>query len=208
MNSSPAEAFSWLTSLSLPPVPPHIRAVLCSLYERAHTVTRLLAPQLRPSASVGSRDFVFRVLEVQEYLIVSRILHALTSRRLAHSVFWLHDGFWVSPAPDFSLLQDVTRQALRSYGFHDEGVFLRAECLQDKYRSLINDVANTRCSSPLLFAALRTVKVKPWAKHTVVFGRGRQLTHAGGVHKHSARKQKRTRFARKFATCVRRHVFK
>ena len=61
MNSSPAEAFSWLTSLGLQPVPPHIRSVLCSLYARTHAVTRFLAPQLRPSARIGSRDFVFRV---------------------------------------------------------------------------------------------------------------------------------------------------
>ena len=206
MNSTPSEAFSWLSSLGLPPVPPHLSRVLCALHERTHAVTRFLAPQLRPSACIGSRDFVFRVLEVQEYLIVSTVLHSLTSRGLAHSVIWLHDGFWVSPAPDCALLQEVTCLALRSYGFDPDGVFLRTECLTQKYRDLLNEVSNVRCPSPLIFASLRNVKMKAWAKHTVVFGRGRQLSHTGGLQKHIRRKQKRTRVCRKFAVHLKRHA--
>ena len=107
MNSTPSEAFLWLSSLGLPPLPPPIRQILCTLHERTHTVTQILAPQLRPTACRGSRDFVFRVLEVQEYLIMSHIFHSLTSRGLVHSAIWLHDGFWISPTPDFALLQEL-----------------------------------------------------------------------------------------------------
>ena len=46
MNSTPTEAFMWLASLGLPPLPPQIRQILCTLHERTHTVTRILAPQL------------------------------------------------------------------------------------------------------------------------------------------------------------------
>ena len=208
MNSTPLEAFAWLTSLGLPPLPPHVRQILCTLHERTHEVSRILAPQLRATACIGSRDFVFRVLEVQEYLIVSQILLSLTSRGLAHSVIWLHDGFWVSPAPDFTLLQETTRRILVHFGFQPDGVFLRAECLKPKYRDLLNEVANLRCPSPPIFAALRKVKVKAWAKHTVVFGRGRQLTHADGWQKHFRRKQQRSRVCRKFAVHLKRRAYK
>ena len=208
MNSTPLEAFAWLTSLGLPPLPPHVRQILCTLHERTHEVTRILAPQLRATACIGSRDFVFRVLEVQEYLIVSQILLSLTSRGLAHSVIWLHDGFWISPAPDFALLQETTRRSLVHFGFQPDGVFLRAECLKPKYRDLLNEVANMRCPSPPIFAALRKVKVKAWAKHTVVFGRGRQLTHTDGLHKHFRRKQKQSRVCRKFAVHLKRRTYK
>ena len=73
---------------------------------------------------------------------------SLTSRGLAHSVIWLHDGFWISPAPDFTLLQETTRCTLVHFGFQPDGVFLRAECLLSKYRDLLNEVANVRCPSP------------------------------------------------------------
>ena len=206
MNSTPVEAFSWLTSLGLPPLPPHIRQILCTLHERTHAVTRILAPQLRPTACSGSRDFVFRVLE--EYLIVSHILHSLTSRGLAQSAIWLHDGFWISPAPDFALLHEVTCRTLVNFGFQPDGVFLRIECLKQKYRALLDEVANLRYPSPSIFASLRKVKVKAWAKHTVVFGRGRQLIHTEGLQKHVRRKQKQSRVCRKFAVRLKRRTCK
>ena len=151
---------------------------------------------------------MFRVLEVQEYLIVSQILHSLTSRGLTHSVIWLHDGFWISPAPDFALLHEVTCRALVGYGFHPDGVFLRTECLKQKYRDLLDEVANLRHPSPSIFAPLRKVKVQAWAKHTVVFGRGRQLTHTDGLQKHVRRKQKQSRVCRKFAVRLKRRTYK
>ena len=86
--------------------------------------------------------------------------------------------------------------------------FLRAECLKPKYRDLLNEVANLRCPSPPIFAALRKVKMKAWAKHTVVFGRGRQLTHADGWQKHFRRKQPRSRVRKKFAVHVKRRAYK
>ena len=178
------------------------------MHERTHTVTQILAPQLRPTACRGSRDFVFRVLEVQEYLIMSHIFHSLTSRGLVHSAIWLHDGFWISPTPDFALLQEITCLTLVQFGFQSDGVFLRMECLESKYRSLLNEVAHLRVPSPSIFASLRKVKVKEWAKHTVVFGRGRQLTHTDGLKKHVRRKQKQSRVCKKFAVRFTRNTYR
>ena len=208
MNSTPSETFLWLSSLGLPPLPPPVRQILCTLHERTHTVTQILAPQLRPTACRGSRDFVFRVLEVQEYLIMSHIFHSLTSRGLVHSAIWLHDGFWISPTPDFALLQEITCLTLVQFGFQSDGVFLRMECLQSKYRSLLDEVAHLRVPSPSIFASLRKVKVKEWAKHTVVFGRGRQLIHTDGLKKHIRRKQKHSRVCKKFAVRFIRSKYK
>ena len=121
---------------------------------------------------------------------------------------WLHDGFWISPTPDFALLQEITCLTLVQFGFQSDGVFLRMECLQSKYRSLLDEVAHLRVPSPSIFASLRKVKVKEWAKHTVVFGRGRQLIHTDGLKKHIRRKQKHSRVCKKFAVRFIRSKYK
>ena len=82
------------------------------------------------------------------------------------------------------------------------------ECLESKYRLLLDEVAYLCVPSPSLFASLRKVKVKEWAKHTVVFGRGRQLTSTDGLKKHIRRKQKHSRVCKKFAVCFTRSKYK
>ena len=57
----------------------------------------------------GLSEQTFRALECIEFGIMFRFVELLTRHSSLASLIWLHDGVWISPAPDRALLDVIEK---------------------------------------------------------------------------------------------------
>ena len=111
LNTSAAETITDLYATDVvlqPELPALIRTIdrLKRNFVEEHSATR------GQQGHHNDRNSFFFLITEQEKLLIQDLLQELSMRMNIQSIIWLHDGIWILPPPEVSVLQQVTRLIL------------------------------------------------------------------------------------------------
>ena len=104
INMSPAAFHMWVASEGLEVILAPLRWVFDLLQLQTGSVLAVTLDSLR-SGLFGLREQAFRALECIEFGIMYRFVELLLQHSALASLIWLHDGVWISPRSQQSLVE-------------------------------------------------------------------------------------------------------
>ena len=161
----PHDQFSeWMHKQSVGSYLMPLRTTFRALRDQAVSIASSYARTLREGHFRG-RGQIFRALECIELQLTLRMIDLLTQHSIVSSVIWLHDGIWISPAPQTRLVQVIDQLICQEFGIHTGQPLFMVKDLTQPYAALVSQLPNRRQrlprrgKTPLLGSLLPTISI-------------------------------------------------
>ena len=148
INMSPATFQLWIISEGLGVILAPWRWVFDLLQLQSGAVVATTLASLR-KGPFGLREQAFRALECIEFGIMYRFVELLTQHSSLASLIWLHDGVWMSPAPDPVLLEKIEHTVCNEHELAPNLPLFRVTCLTSSRDSVVQALPRERNIIPV-----------------------------------------------------------
>ena len=149
INMSPAAFQLWVASEGLEVTLAPWRWVFDLLQLQAGAVVATTLASLG-RGPLGLSEQAFRALECIEFGIMYRFVELLTQHSSLASLIWLHDGVWISPAPDRALLGVIEHTVSVEHSMAVNAPLFRITKLDSLRDSVVRALPRSRTKLPSL----------------------------------------------------------
>ena len=149
INMSPAAFRLWVASEGLEVTLAPWRWVFDLLQLQAGAVVATTLASLG-RGPLGLSEQAFRALECIEFGIMYRFVELLTQHSSLASLIWLHDGVWISPAPDRALLDVIEHTVSGEHSMAVNAPLFRITKLDSLRDSVVRALPRSRTKLPSL----------------------------------------------------------
>ena len=149
INMSPAAFQQWVAAEGLEDTLAPWRWVFDLLQLQAGAVVTTTLASLR-NGPFRLNEQAFRALECIEFGIMYRFVELLTQHSSIASLVWLHDGIWISPAPDRALLAFVEQTVGLEHSMEMDFPLFRLTQLDNVRDAVVQSLPRARTRLPSL----------------------------------------------------------
>ena len=149
INLSSAAFHQWISAEGLENVLAPLRWVFDLLQLQAGAVVATTLASLRKGPFRLSEQ-AFRALECVEFGIMFRFVELLTQHSSIASLVWLHDGIWISPAPDRALLTLIDKTVGLEHSLEMDFPLFRLTRLDSVRDAVVQSLPRARTRLPCL----------------------------------------------------------
>ena len=149
INMSRAAFQMWVATKGLEVILAPWRWVFDLLQLQTGAVVATTLASLR-KGPFGLSEQAFRALECIEFGIMYRFVELLTQHSSLASLIWLHDGVWISPAPDRALLEKIENTVCAEHAMVSNVPLFRLTCLTSLRTSVVQTLPRERVKLPVL----------------------------------------------------------
>ena len=149
INMSPAAFQQWVSAEGLENTLAPWRWVFDLLQLQAGAVVSTTLASLR-NGPFRLNEQAFRALECIEFGIMYRFVELLTQHSSIASLVWLHDGIWISPAPDRALLAFVDKTVGVEHSMEMDFPLFRLTQLDSVRDAVVQSLPRARTRLPCL----------------------------------------------------------
>ena len=149
INMSPAAFQQWVAAEGLEDTLAPWRWVFDLLQLQAGAVVTTTLASLR-NGPFRLNEQAFRALECIEFGIMYRFVELLTQHSSIASLVWLHDGIWISPAPDRALLAFVEQTVGVEHSMEMDFPLFRLTQLDNVRDAVVQSLPRARTRLPSL----------------------------------------------------------
>ena len=149
INMSPAAFQQWISAEGLENALASLRWVFDLLQLQAGAVVATTLASLR-NGPFRLNEQAFRALECVEFGIMYRFVELLTQHSSIASLVWLHDGIWISPAPDRALLTLIDKTVGLEHSLEMDFPLFRLTQLDRMRDAVVQSLPRSRTRLPCL----------------------------------------------------------